>query len=40
MQLRPGSVVLVLVLTVVMCGLSGLLAGRRLRTADPAELFG
>jgi putative ABC transport system permease protein len=40
MQLRPTSLALVLILTLAMCGLSGLLAGRRLRTADPADLFG
>jgi putative ABC transport system permease protein len=32
--------VLVLVLTIVMCSLAGLLAMSKLRSADPAELFG
>lgn len=39
MALRPASLGIVLGLTVLMCVASGLLAGRRLTSADPAELF-
>ena len=39
MVLRPGDMALVLVLTVVMCVLAGLLAARKLGTADPADLY-
>jgi putative ABC transport system permease protein len=39
MAMSPGSVLLVLVLTVVMCVSAGLLAARKLTAVDPAELF-
>jgi putative ABC transport system permease protein len=39
MALRPTGALLVLVLTVVMCVLAGLLAARKLGTADPADLY-
>jgi hypothetical protein len=34
-----GRVALVLGLTVLMCAVSGALAMRKLRSADPAEIF-
>jgi putative ABC transport system permease protein len=40
MRLRPLDALLVLGLTLAMCVTSGLLAARKLRTVDPAELFG
>lgn len=39
MELTLSSILLVLTLTIVMCVASGLLALRRVRTADPAEVF-
>jgi putative ABC transport system permease protein len=39
MILSPGRASLVLGLTVVMCMLSAFLSVRKLRTADPAEVF-
>jgi putative ABC transport system permease protein len=39
LQMTIGVAVLVLGLTVLMCSVSGLLALRKLRTADPADLF-
>jgi putative ABC transport system permease protein len=39
MRFTPGRVGLILVLTVVMCVLSGLLALRKVQEADPAEVF-
>jgi putative ABC transport system permease protein len=39
MEITPGRAALALTLTVVMCFLSGLLAMRKLRQADPAEIF-
>jgi DevC protein len=39
MALTIERAILVLVLTIVMCALSGLLALRRVRTLDPAEVF-
>jgi putative ABC transport system permease protein len=39
MALSWDRLALVLALTVVMCCGSGLLASRRLRAADPAEIF-
>lgn len=39
MEISAGRAALVLALTVVMCFLSGLLAMRKLRQADPAEIF-
>ncbi len=40
MTLKPPDLAVILVLTVLMCVLSGLLAGRRLARVDPAELYG
>lgn len=37
--MTPAPAVGVFILTVVMCCTSGALASRRLRSADPAELF-
>lgn len=39
MEIAAGRAALVLALTVAMCFLSGLLAMRKLRQADPAEIF-
>lgn len=39
MEATPGILLLVLGLTVAMCGLSGALAMRRVQAADPAEIF-
>jgi putative ABC transport system permease protein len=39
LRMDPARGALILVLTVVMCGLSGLLAMRKLRQADPADVF-
>jgi putative ABC transport system permease protein len=39
MELSPGRIVVVFVLTVLMCAMSGLLAIRRVLHADPAEVF-
>ncbi|MBL8151401.1 MAG: FtsX-like permease family protein [Blastocatellia bacterium] len=39
MQITPYRAVLVLVLTVTMCFVSGAIAMRKLRKADPAEIF-
>jgi len=39
MRLEPARALLVLGLTLIMCWLSALLAIRKLRTADPAEVF-
>jgi putative ABC transport system permease protein len=39
LRLTPGHAALVYTLTVVMCCASGALAMRRLRDADPAEIF-
>jgi putative ABC transport system permease protein len=39
MRLAPGRGAVVLGLTIVMCWASGLLAMRKLRAADPAEIF-
>lgn len=39
MLMRPDRIAQVLVLTILMCGVSGALAMRKIRTADPAELF-
>jgi putative ABC transport system permease protein len=39
MQLTPGRVVMVFVLTVAMCALSGLIAIRKVISSDPAEVF-
>ena len=40
MTITGGPTGLILVLTVAMCVVSGFLALRRVRTADPAEVFG
>jgi putative ABC transport system permease protein len=39
LHLTLNRIVLVYFLTLAMCALSGLLASRRLRSADPAEIF-
>jgi putative ABC transport system permease protein len=39
LQIDPTRVAVVYILTVGMCIFSGLLATRRLRSADPAEIF-
>ncbi len=39
MRLAPGRALLALCLTIVMCWVSGLIAMRKLRAADPAEIF-
>jgi putative ABC transport system permease protein len=39
MVMTPGRVVLVLVLSIFMCSASGLLASRKVRRADPVDLF-
>jgi putative ABC transport system permease protein len=38
-EMTAGRVVIVAVLTFFMCGLSGAIAMRKLKTADPAEIF-
>jgi putative ABC transport system permease protein len=40
LDIRLGDSLIIFALTVIMCILSGLLAGRKLSTVDPAELFG
>lgn len=40
LDVRLGDSLIIFALTVIMCVLSGLLAGRKLSTVDPAELFG
>lgn len=40
LDVRLGDSLIIFALTVIMCVLSGLLAGRKLNTVDPAELFG
>jgi ABC-type lipoprotein release transport system permease subunit len=39
MNLKPGDGAQILVLTLVMCTLSGLLAARKLVVVDPADLY-
>ena len=39
MRMTTGMALLVLALTVVMCAISGLIATRKLRSADPADIF-
>jgi heterocyst specific transport system permease protein len=39
MRMRVSTGALVLVLTVAMCAISGLIAVRKIRSADPAEIF-
>lgn len=39
MYLTPGRILLIFFLTTTMCVMSGLLALRKVRTADPAEVF-
>ena len=39
-RLKPRDGVMVLVLTLVMCTLSGVLAARKLMVVEPAELYG
>lgn len=40
LSMTAGRVVAVLALTLVMCGVSALMALRKVRSADPAEVFG
>src|SRR5262249_37351811 len=40
MMLKPGDAVFILVLAILMCTLSGILAARKLVAVDPAELYG
>jgi putative ABC transport system permease protein len=40
MRMSWADALQVLLATMLMCGTSGLLAARKLRAADPAELFG
>ena len=40
LELTPSRVALTLLLTFTMCGLSGLMALRKVRSCDPAEVFG
>ena len=37
--MTPGRTLLIFMLTIAMCGISGSLAMLRLRSADPAEVF-
>ncbi len=39
LDVRPADSLIIFALTVIMCVLSGLLAGRKLSSVDPAELF-
>ena len=39
LELEPGRAVAVLVLTVAMCAAAGLVALRKLKEADPADVF-
>jgi putative ABC transport system permease protein len=39
MKMTPQLGVLVVVLTIVMCAVSGMIALRKVRSADPAEIF-
>jgi putative ABC transport system permease protein len=39
MQMTPDRIVMVLALTILMCGISGTVAMRRVFSADPAEVF-
>jgi hypothetical protein len=39
MLFRPATAAIVLLLTVIMCILSGAFAARRLVAADPAQLY-
>jgi putative ABC transport system permease protein len=39
MYMTMERAVTVLILTIVMCGLSGAIATRKLRLADPADMF-
>jgi putative ABC transport system permease protein len=39
LHLPPERVLLLLALTIAMCTVSGILAARRVITADPAEVF-
>ena len=39
LELTPGTGILVFALTLLMCGVSGVMALRKVRAADPAEVF-
>ena len=39
MEIAPGRSLQVLASTIAMCGVSGALAVRKIRSADPAEVF-
>ncbi len=39
MQMTPGRGILIFVLTVIMCSFSGLVAMRKLKQSDPADVF-
>jgi putative ABC transport system permease protein len=39
LELTPGTGMLVFALTLLMCGVSGVMALRKVRAADPAEVF-
>jgi putative ABC transport system permease protein len=39
MKMTPQLGVFVVVLTIVMCAVSGMIALRKVRSADPAEIF-
>jgi putative ABC transport system permease protein len=38
-DMKPDRALIVVILTVIMCSISGLVAVRRLRKADPADVF-
>jgi putative ABC transport system permease protein len=38
-EMKPDRALLVMILTILMCSISGLIAVRRLRKADPADIF-
>jgi putative ABC transport system permease protein len=40
LEMTPGRAALVLLLTAAMCGAAALVALRKVRSADPAEVFG
>jgi putative ABC transport system permease protein len=40
LAMTPGRALAVLLLTLAMCGVSALVALRKVRSADPAEIFG
>jgi putative ABC transport system permease protein len=38
-EMKPDRALIVMILTILMCSISGLIAIRRLRKADPADIF-